>query len=92
MASEVKSKEIYIKGFREDDYVCSISNDRVVVSYNSDNEFAIEKIVISRENYEKVVDYLIEESFIEDREDYNIPREVLSEASLLFHCIDKYCV
>ena len=87
MASEVKLPEVYIKGHREDDYVCSISNDRVVVSYNSDNEFAIGKIVISREEYEKILDYLIEESFIEDREDYNIAREVISEASISFNCI-----
>ncbi len=85
MASEVKSKEIYIKGYREDDYVCSISNDRVVVSYNSDNQFPIGKIVISREAYEKIVDYLIEENFIKnDRESYSIPREVMAEASLSF--------
>tara|TARA_R100001015_G_C4605784_1_gene160834 strand:- start:13 stop:264 length:252 start_codon:yes stop_codon:yes gene_type:complete len=77
-------KEIYIKGLREDDYACSLSNGKVVISYNSDNEFTVGKIVISRETYEKIIDYLIEESFIETREDYDIPREVIAEASLSF--------
>jgi len=77
-------KEIYINGLREDDYAYSLYNGRVVISYNSDNEFQVGKIVISRETYEKIIDYLIEESFIENREDYNIPREVIAEASVTF--------
>lgn len=84
-------KEIYIKGYREDDYAYSISdnwgNERVVISYNSDNEFPIGKIVISRETYEKILDYLIYDGFIETREDFDIPREVISEASISFNKI-----
>tara|TARA_R100000322_G_scaffold93782_1_gene58321 strand:+ start:296 stop:565 length:270 start_codon:yes stop_codon:yes gene_type:complete len=86
-------KEIYINGVREDNYAYSISddwgNDKVVISYNSDNTFPIGKIVISREKYEKIIDYLIEESFIEDREDWCIPREVIAEASLSFNKIGE---
>lgn len=82
-------KEIYIKGLREDNYAYSISHNRVVISYDSDNTFPIGKIVISRETYEKIVDYLIEEGFIEDREDTDIPREVLAEASLSFEKIGE---
>jgi hypothetical protein len=80
-------KEIWIKGLREDNYAYSLSNGKVVVSYNSDNEFPIGKIVISRETYEKIIDYLIEESFIENRDDSEIPREVIAEASLSFDMI-----
>ena len=64
-----------------------LSKDQAVYLEENDNISAScttsgdAQIIIS---YEKIIDYLIEESFIENREDYNIPREVIAEASLSF--------
>ena len=79
--------EINIKGFRQDDYACSLSNGKVVVSYDSNNEFSISKITLNLNVYEAIVDYLVDEGFVENRDDVMIPREIIAEACLSFYKI-----
>jgi hypothetical protein len=89
MASEVKLPEVNVKGLSTGDYACSINSGKVVVSYNSDNEFSVGYIVIDRRVYEEIIDYLIKTKYIEDREDFSIPREVMAEVCITFPSI-KY--
>ena len=84
MASEVKLPEVNVQGLSTGDYACSINGGKVAVSYNSDNEFPVGYIVIHRRVYEEIIDLLIREKFIEDREDFSIPREVMAEVCITF--------
>tara|TARA_R100001163_G_C5021822_1_gene164440 strand:+ start:259 stop:540 length:282 start_codon:yes stop_codon:yes gene_type:complete len=81
--------KINITGASDSNYAHSLPNGRVVVSYNSNNEFSISKITLNLNVYEAIVDYLVEEGFVENRDDSNIPKEILGEACLSFDRIKR---
>jgi|TARA_Y100000033_G_scaffold9154_1_gene8323 hypothetical protein len=76
--------KINITGADDNNYAHSLPNGRVVVSYNSNNEFSISKITLNLDVYEAIVDYLVDEGFVKNRDDSSIPREILAEACLSF--------
>jgi len=79
--------QINIRGLKESDYAHSLPNEKVVVSYDSNNEFSISKITLNLNVYEAIVDYLVDEGFVENRDDVMIPREIIAEACLSFYRI-----
>tara|TARA_Y100000356_G_C11159566_1_gene235176 strand:- start:223 stop:498 length:276 start_codon:yes stop_codon:yes gene_type:complete len=76
--------KINITSADDSNYAHSLPNGRVVVSYNSNNEFSISKITLNLDVYEAIVDYLVDEGFVKNRDDSDIPREILGEACLSF--------